>query len=144
MISFRICLLLLLLPLYGEAQVRINHTAIFVTNVALSGSFYQRVLGLERIADPFQDDQHIWLRTSPTTSMHIIGKADGVKEYFKNHHTCYSVVDFDGCLQRLREDGTAFEDVNGKANSFSVRKDGIRQIYLRDPDGYWLEVNDEK
>lgn len=141
---FRHLLLMLLLPLYGEAQVRINHTAIFVTNVAASGSFYQYVLGLERIADPFQDDQHIWLKTSPATSLHIIGTADGVKEYFKNHHTCYSVADFDGCLLRLRDRGIAFEDVNGKVGAFSVRKDGIRQIYLRDPDGYWLEINDEK
>lgn len=142
--KFRILLLALFAPILGQTQVRINHTAIFVTNVAASGSFYQYVLGLERIADPFQDDQHIWLRTSPTTSMHIIGTAENVKEYFKNHHTCYSVADFDGCLQRLRDKGIAFEDVNGKVGAFSVRKDGIRQIYLRDPDGYWLEINDEK
>jgi len=24
-----------------------------------------------------------------------------------------------------------------------IRKDGIRQIYFQDPDGYWIEVNDD-
>jgi lactoylglutathione lyase len=126
------------------AQVRINHTAIFVRDVAASGRFYQQVLGLERIADPFQDDQHIWLRTSPTTSLHIIGTAEAVMEYFKNHHTCYSVDDFEACLTRLREANVLFEDVQGNQQAFSLRKDGIKQIYLRDPDGYWVEINDEK
>jgi len=25
-----------------------------------------------------------------------------------------------------------------------VRPDGIKQVYLQDPDGYWIEVNDDK
>ncbi len=137
-------LFFVLLSLAGRGQARINHTAIFVQNVAASGRFYQAALGLERLQDPFNDDQHIWLKTSPTTSLHIIGTADSVRDYFKNHHTCYSVADFDGCLGRLRAEGIAFEDVDGKAGAFSVRKDGVRQIYLRDPDGYWLEINDER
>jgi len=26
----------------------------------------------------------------------------------------------------------------------SARPDGIKQIYFQDPDGYWIEVNDDK
>jgi len=25
-----------------------------------------------------------------------------------------------------------------------LRPDGIQQIYFQDPDGYWIEVNDDK
>jgi lactoylglutathione lyase len=127
-----------------DAQTRINHTAIYVTDVQKSGDFYQRIIGLIRIADPFNDDRHMWLRTSPTTSLHIIGTSENTKEYFKDHHTCYSVADFDGTIALMQREGVAFEDVNGNAGKYSTRKDGVRQIYLKDPDGYWLEINDEK
>jgi lactoylglutathione lyase len=127
-----------------EAQTRINHTALNVVDVKKSGDFYQRIIGLTRIPDPFNDDRHIWLRTSPTTSLHIIGGASAPREYFKDHHTCYSVADFDGIIALMQREGVAFEDVHGNSGKYSVRKDGIRQIYLKDPDGYWLEINDEK
>jgi len=26
----------------------------------------------------------------------------------------------------------------------TVLSDGVSQIYLQDPDGYWIEVNDDK
>ena len=26
----------------------------------------------------------------------------------------------------------------------TLRPDGVNQIYLQDPDGYWIEVNDDK
>jgi lactoylglutathione lyase len=127
-----------------DAQTRINHTALYVRDVQKSGDFYQRIIGLTRIADPFNDDRHMWLQTSPVTSLHIIGTAQTAKEYFKDHHTCYSVADFDGMIALMQREGVAFEDVHGNDGTFSMRKDGIRQIYLKDPDGYWLEINDEK
>ena len=27
-------------------------------------------------------------------------------------------------------------------HSPQVRSDGVRQIFIQDPDGYWIEVND--
>jgi lactoylglutathione lyase len=30
---------------------------------------------------------------------------------------------------------------NGKVTD---RPDGVHQVYLQDPDGYWIEVNDNK
>jgi lactoylglutathione lyase len=38
----------------------------------------------------------------------------------------------------------AFEDVSGKQNAITTRIDGVHQIWLKDPEGYWLEVNDAK
>ena len=31
----------------------------------------------------------------------------------------------------------------GEANAPSVRGDGIKQIFFQDPNGYWLEVNND-
>jgi lactoylglutathione lyase len=32
----------------------------------------------------------------------------------------------------------------GEAGQFTPRPDGVKQVYLQDPDGFWLEVNDDK
>ena len=32
----------------------------------------------------------------------------------------------------------------GDSKEPQVRPDGIKQVYLQDPDGYWIEINDDK
>lgn len=48
----------------------------------------------------------------------------------------------DGLVKRLKELKIAYSDWPGKPNTVTVRADGVKQIYLQDPDGYWIEVND--
>ena len=74
--------------------------------------------------------------------MHIIKGADKPKEYYKNQHTCFSVSDFNGFVEKLAKANIQYENVSGKLNSVTTRIDGVHQIWLRDPDGYWLEIND--
>jgi len=133
---------LIMTSLALNAQIRINHTAIYVKDIQKSGYFYQNILGLQRIKDPFNDDAHIWLETSQNTSLHIIKGAEEYLTYFKNHHTCYSVKDISTIIKQLEEGQISFEDVDGNKGKYSTRADGIRQIYLQDPDGYWIEIND--
>jgi lactoylglutathione lyase len=52
-----------------------------------------------------------------------------------------SLTDF---TKRLLDLKLAFEDVSGKQNAITTRIDGVHQIWLKDPEGYWLEVNDAK
>lgn len=134
--------ILIMTSLALNAQIRINHTAIFVKDIQKSGHFYQNILGLQRIKDPFNDDAHIWLETSQNTSLHIIKGAAASLIYFKNHHTCYSVKDISTIIKKLEEGQFSFEDVDGNKGKYSTRADGVRQIYLQDPDGYWIEIND--
>jgi lactoylglutathione lyase len=44
----------------------------------------------------------------------------------------------------LTQNKIGFEDVAGKKNAITTRVDGVKQIWLQDPDGYWLEINDAK
>lgn len=126
------------------SKARINHVAIFVVDVKKSGDFYINVLGLDTIPEPFHDGKHIWLKIGPGASMHIIEGAQAKKEYYKNNHICFSVASVPAFTDILKQRGIEFEDINGKKGSISSRVDGIKQIWLRDPDGYWLEVNDAK
>jgi len=38
----------------------------------------------------------------------------------------------------------AFEDKEGVQGAITNRVDGVHQIWIKDPEGYWIEVNDVK
>ena len=125
-------------------SAHINHVAVYVVDVKKSGDFYINVLGLDTIPEPFHDGKHIWLKIGPGTAMHIIEGAEAKKEYYKNNHICFSVNSVQAFTDVLKKRSIEFEDINGKKGSISSRVDGVKQIWLRDPDGYWLEINDAK
>jgi catechol 2,3-dioxygenase-like lactoylglutathione lyase family enzyme len=60
----------------------------------------------------------------------------------KGVHLALAVSDFDGFLKFLDGKGVSYSDWPGEKHATNVRADGVRQIYLQDPDGYWIEIND--
>ena len=44
-------------------------------------------------------------------------------------------------MARVADLGVPYSNWPGAPATVSVRGDGIRQIYVQDPDGYWIEVN---
>jgi lactoylglutathione lyase len=127
-----------------KANVRINHTAIYVMDLKVTKDFYENIIGLDTIPEPFHDGKHAWYRIGPGSSMHVIQGATEKKTYYKNQHTCFSVESVEKFIEVLKKNKIQFEDVAGKLNSVTTRIDGVRQIWLQDPDGYWLEINDAK
>jgi lactoylglutathione lyase len=128
----------------NKPRASINHTAIFVVDCKVSAAFYHDVIGLDTIPEPFHDGKHVWMRTGPKSSLHIIEGATVKKEYYKNNHTCFSVPSVDALVDILKKKKIEFEDVSGNKNVFSLRVDKVKQLWLRDPDGYWIEINDAK
>lgn len=126
-----------------KLPVHINHTAIYVVDLNATGQFYTTILGLDTIAEPFHDGKHIWYKTGEHTMLHVIQGATQKKEYYKNQHTCFTVPNFDAFTKKLVQINWPFEDVNGGKNKITTRVDGVHQIWLQDPDGYWLEINDD-
>jgi lactoylglutathione lyase len=142
-------LLFLITPFVLRAQTqkatgRIKHLAIFVVNLEKSSQFYQNILGLDTVPEPFHDGKHSWLKIGPGATLHIIEGAPAKKEYFKNNHICFSVPSVETFVDLLRKNSFTWEDVSGKKNAITTRVDGVKQIWFQDPDGYWLEVNDAK
>lgn len=127
-----------------QMNIRLNHSAIYVTDLEISTNFYQHVIGLDTIPEPFHDGRHAWFATGPGTSLHIIQGAPAKKEYYKNQHTCFSVASVDRFIDRLKQKNIAWEDLKGAKMAITIRVDGVKQIYLQDPDGYWIEINDAK
>ncbi len=127
-----------------KAKASLNHTAIYVVDLKRSEDFYQQIIGLDSIPEPFHDGKHIWLKTGEHTMLHIIQGAETKKEYYKNTHTCFSVPSITIITGILKKNNIVWEDVNGNKNAITTRVDGVHQIWLQDPDGCWLELNDDK
>jgi len=125
------------------SKVHINHTAIFVMDIQKTSSFYTNVIGLDTVPEPFHDGKHIWYKTGEHTMLHVIAGADAKKDYYKNQHTCFTVPNFNLFIEKLKALHWDYEDVAGNKNTITTRIDGVHQIWLQDPDGYWLEINDD-
>lgn len=120
-----------------------NHQALYVMDLQKSAHFYKSIIGLEPIPEPFKLGKHAWFKTGPKTSLHIILGAPARKEYYKNNHMCFSVPSLKVFIQHLNKEGISWEDAGGKKSTITTRVDGVLQIWLQDPDGYWIEINND-
>lgn len=128
----------------NKPTVQLNHIAIYVTDLQASASFYRNIIGLDSIPEPFRIGKHAWFKIGPHMSLHVIAGAPAPKEYYKNNHICFSVNNINQFIDQLTKNGIVYEDSNGKTNTITTRVDGVHQIWFRDPDGYWIEINDAK
>lgn len=127
-----------------KSKAVLNHTAIYVRDVKKSAAFYSNIIGLDTIPEPFRDGKHAWFSIAPGVAIHIIEGAKTKKEYYKNQHTCFSVASVDAFAENLKKNNIPWEDRDGAKMTFTTRVDGVKQLWLQDPDGYWIEINDAK
>ena len=123
---------------------RINHIAFSVLDLKRSTDFYTKIIHLDTIPEPFHDGRHTWLSIGNAAHLHLIQNPGPINAPSKNTHLCFSVFSVDEVIKILKQNGIAFEDWQGKPSSVTLRVDGVKQIYFKDPDGYWIEINDAK
>ena len=121
----------------------LNHIALYVTKLGVSTAFYREVIGLDTIPEPFKDGKHTWFSIGQHSHLHLIEGAQEPVKHPKNTHLCFSVPSVEEFIQRLDKAGVNYSNWPGTSKSPTVRADGIKQIYFQDPDGYWLEVNND-
>lgn len=126
------------------AKASLNHIALSINDLKISTSFYQNIIGLDTIPEPFHDGRHTWFSIGPKNHLHLIQGAGGKTEQNKNSHICFTVPSVDAFTITLRRNNIEYENWSGEKNTITVRIDGVKQIYFRDPDGYWIEINDAK
>lgn len=142
---FSSCFLIvyLFLPSYMNAQKPVfNHLALYVTDLQKSTLFYRDVIGLDTIPEPFHDGKHTWFAIGPTGHLHVIAGAASSTPHAKDNHLCFSVPSVDAFIKQLNKANVPYEDWPGKPQTITTRVDGVKQIYFKDPDGYWIEIND--
>ena len=130
---------------YAQEQKAVfNHIALSVYDLNKSASFYQEVLLLDTIPEPFRIGKHKWFEIGPGLSLHLIRDAKEIKEHSRSTHICLSVASIDDFITRLNEFGIVYYNVQNEPGKVNLRVDGVKQVYIQDPDGYWIEVNDER
>ena len=132
--------------IYGQNQQKplLNHIAQYVVNLKISTDFYQNLVGLDTIPEPFHDGRHTWFSVGPKSHLHLIQGAREKTVHDKNSHLCFTVASVQEFTEVLQKNNIEYENWAGEKNAITNRVDGVKQIYFRDPDGYWLEINDAK
>ena len=111
----------------------LNHVAIHVADVERSRAFYRDVLRLEPLPRPAFDFPGAWFRLGANQELHLIGRAGPVAPGSANNHFALRVDDIAVWEKYLQEAGADFRPRK-------QRPDGVWQIFLRDPDGHYLEL----
>ncbi|ONK74325.1 uncharacterized protein A4U43_C03F5080 [Asparagus officinalis] len=135
----------------AAAGVHLNHIARETADVKRLASFYEEILGFERIETPkFGDFEVIWLKLppfalhlierdprsklpeSPYSAPQPVGDIDP-KAISRGHHLSFGVSNYEYFVKTLKEKGI---------NTFEkTQPDGkTKQVFFFDPDGNGLEV----
>ena len=121
----------------------LNHIARYVVDLKTSTAFYMDVIQLDTIPEPFHDGKHTWFAVGPNSHLHIIQGAPATIAHDKNNHLCFSVPSIEDVISRLNANHVDYFSWAGEKKAITTRVDGIKQIYFQDPDGYWLEINND-
>ena len=119
-----------------------NHLALSVKDVAAAVEFYQSVLGLEEIENTASNSKTRWLSLGGGQQLHLIPRPDEKIKITKAVHFALSTNELAAIVKHLVNLNIAYYDWPGIPNKIYVRKDGHKQIYFQDLDGYWIEIND--
>lgn len=122
----------------------LNHLALSVKNLARSTGFYSKIIGLDTIPEPFHDGKHTWFSIATHSHLHLIEYIDPIIVPGKGTHLCFSVPSIEEVIKRLDANKIAWSNWQGDPKTVTNRVDGVKQIYLQDPDGYWIEINNDK
>jgi catechol 2,3-dioxygenase-like lactoylglutathione lyase family enzyme len=125
----------------SSLTVTMDHVALNVADLDASVAFYSGVFGFQEI--PAAAKGRRWLSLGKGVALHLLGGRSQPVADNRSVHLALTSDNLEPILQRLRERKITWSDFAGTAGAISTgRSDGVRQIFLRDPDGYWIEVND--
>jgi len=117
----------------------LNHVSITVTDVAKAREFYTGVLGLEEILRPAFNFPGIWYSLGNGLSLHIILNDKLVRPAVEREtilaqypHFALWTEDADATAKKIEDLGLTCRDVVSGPT-------GLRQIFVKDPDGNMVE-----
>ncbi len=120
----------------------LDHISLLVRSLDATTKFYTEVLGFYPIHNGTELSHIRWFGIGGIAALHITQGDFGDTLLKKPTHFAVNVDEFDGFIADLRARNIPFWDWPGEPNNVSGRPDGFRQVYVQDPDGYWIEIND--
>src|SRR5690242_13486471 len=85
----------------ADIAVTLNHIGVYVTNLQVSTAFYESVLSLKQIPEPFHDGKHTWFTIGKAGHLHLIQGEAKQYERDRNDHLCFSVKSIEGFIANL-------------------------------------------
>ncbi|MFH6771445.1 VOC family protein [Gaetbulibacter aestuarii] len=125
-------------------NLTLQHTTVVVSNFEESRKFYIDILGLKQIKVDWLPQNQMFVALGNNLELHV-GEVPGVTINPSNfNHFAISSNDLDGYLEHLNNNGIFHFNLGGDDKGFiQTRPDGVRQTFIQDPDGYWIEINDK-
>lgn len=117
------------------SDITFEHIALPVTNLEKSIFFYHNLLGFEFLERPKFDFEGAWFDLRNGMQLHLL-KSDnvGVISGSRLFHFAFKVKDVANIERLCSEHEIRFTPIK-------KRSDGIKQIFIQDPDGWYLEFN---
>ncbi|MDP9040810.1 MAG: VOC family protein [Bacteroidota bacterium] len=128
----------------AQSKPHFNHLTVYVTDLARATNFYTSVMMLDTIPEPFHDQHHTWFKITEHGELHVVSGAKQDIPHDVNIHLAFTVPDIQEFMKHLDQLGVKYGNWKGDDKKIQMRPDNISQIYLQDPDGYWIEVNNDK
>jgi catechol 2,3-dioxygenase-like lactoylglutathione lyase family enzyme len=113
----------------------LNHVAIYVADLERSIRFYSEIIGLKTIPRPAFDFPGEWFQIGETQQLHLIGGKDTDEQNPQSRYNHFAL--------RINSYVEMEELLKSKGAEFIAprkRPDGAMQIFIQDPDGYYIEL----
>jgi len=120
-----------------------NHIALSVKDVNESVAFYQKVLELKEIENTASNSKTRWLAIGDGKQLHLIPRPNAKIKTNKAVHFALTTSNLDSFIEHLKALKINYSDWTNTPNKDYIRKDGIKQVYFQDPNGYWIEINND-
>ncbi|MBK9566757.1 MAG: VOC family protein [Saprospiraceae bacterium] len=115
-----------------------HHYTIAVKNLSDSCHFYTVILGLEQLKRPDFDFEGVWFSIGPHLELHIIADESSVMHHSGSRqlHFAFAVTGIYSFRDHLIYNNvTIIKDIK-------PRSDGVLQLFIKDPDGYFIEITE--
>lgn len=122
-----------------EPAAAFDHVAISAADADKSAAFYSDLFGFKQVPAPVPNAR--WLVMANGATIHIVGNRQSPSQHSRWDHVALACADMDAIIAKLNARKVAWTNMEGGRQP-QIRADGIKQIFIQDPDGYWIEIND--
>ena len=84
------CFFIMLQSAHAQSP-HFNHITVYVVDMNKTADFYEKVLMLQRIPEPFHDNRHIWMKIGEHNQLHIVQGAKETTPHDINIHLAFTV-----------------------------------------------------
>lgn len=121
---------------------RLDHIALLVRDLDETERFLTEVLQVRAVPNPMGGTEIRWFEFGNGQRFHIQAGDLSRTHVEKRTHFALSAPDLDAVLAHFRALGVPFSNMKGDIGEVNVRPDGMRAVFVQDPNGYWFEIND--